>query len=576
MINFGSSAPGATGASFGSGLIQGMQARQGMDMNKQTMEANDFKMDELKKQVEAQRVSTVKQNLNEALYDSNLTGNYKNVNKLLGQNTDLTGGGSFRPVGVADLYDGEGKLSNQFLNKYRSDTGRQIDEEGASALIGKGQMFTDAEGNERFFNNDSFAAGSSNYASYSKDRSLKEKLIQAKIAKELGAGADGEPIKGINLLNQTNQQIAALEDANMPVPESLLKTQSILDEKFQTNKPEAIDRLSTNPFEAPMNDLIEKNIPMDTKTRNDIRRTQNRSGFSLPKKDEMTKELTGYGTMMDTKKRVNQILDSKDARATGMIENAQVEAAKHKKDWGNMDKDTKQTALNTVFGDSALGIAVAQYLQSISGAAVAEEEYDRIMKALTGGGKANAETLKAAMEGATQTMGSSIVGKIKQIGANYPNDKAEMWEGYQNILNRKVDLEGLPIAEDTGGADSLETTATLAGEEVAGDIWSQVTYTLTGGDKFEKNDDGSVKRDSDGKAVQVKDKSFYDKAMDSTRSFFGVGDKSPAPFIADNKAMEEKFNKLSPRDFANLDFSTLSKDEQAYYTKIAKRRFGAK
>ena len=65
--------------------------------------------------------------------------------------------------------------------------------------------------------------------------------------------------------------------------------------------------------------------------------------------------------------------------------------------WESMDKDEKEKALLTIAVNTKLGNALAKYIKSISGTAVAQAEYDRLVKIFTTGDFSNIQSLKESV-----------------------------------------------------------------------------------------------------------------------------------------------------------------------------------
>lgn len=65
--------------------------------------------------------------------------------------------------------------------------------------------------------------------------------------------------------------------------------------------------------------------------------------------------------------------------------------------WDTMDEEAKKKALLSIRVNTKLGNALAQYIKSISGTAVAQSEYDRLLKVFTSGNFSNIQSLKESV-----------------------------------------------------------------------------------------------------------------------------------------------------------------------------------
>ena len=65
--------------------------------------------------------------------------------------------------------------------------------------------------------------------------------------------------------------------------------------------------------------------------------------------------------------------------------------------WNGMSKESKQKALLSIAVGTKIGNALAQYIKSISGTAVAEAEYNRLQKIFTTGNFSNLQSVKEAI-----------------------------------------------------------------------------------------------------------------------------------------------------------------------------------
>ena len=99
--------------------------------------------------------------------------------------------------------------------------------------------------------------------------------------------------------------------------------------------------------------------------------------------------------------------------------------------WENMDDDKKEKALLTIGLNTSLGNALAQYIKSISGTAVAQAEYDRLREVFTTGDYSNLPSLKKSIQSFYADLENSYVTKLRDsssIGGSFILSKMKNYQ----------------------------------------------------------------------------------------------------------------------------------------------------
>ena len=99
--------------------------------------------------------------------------------------------------------------------------------------------------------------------------------------------------------------------------------------------------------------------------------------------------------------------------------------------WKDMEDDKKEKALLTIGLNTSLGNALAQYIKSISGTAVAQAEYDRLRKVFTTGDYSNLPSLKKSIKSFYTDLENSYVTKLSDsssIGGSFILSKMKNYQ----------------------------------------------------------------------------------------------------------------------------------------------------
>jgi len=132
---------------------------------------------------------------------------------------------------------------------------------------------------------------------------------------------------------------------------------------------------------------------------NKIRLSERRTGFKMVGVD--TKEINNDEVTIRSGRVLNNALSKvrPEEYERGVLDNiaTKVKTIFSDETWESMDKKEKEKAILTIGLNTSLGSALAQYVKSISGAAVAEAEYNRLKDVFTAGNYSNIQSLRESI-----------------------------------------------------------------------------------------------------------------------------------------------------------------------------------
>jgi len=453
-----SSTGGAGARGILSGMIAGQQSKeasQRMDM----LQAKQDKADEQYEQGEAfGRISNIDEMIKSGKINQKMLDESNNWFKNSKHFNDT----QFGIQNSAGLKDENGNYSNEFLNKYKADTGKdwlvgsanESDKEGLKNYI-------DSSGNQvtvngKVFDPDTFTAGSASYKNYKEQKDLSKQLMEAKIKKELKGTGDVD--------GPSYAELKVLKDKGL-LPESMVPMFKQSQEKAKRAKGDARDSLASQPFKADV---------QSTKDGGTLGEGYNKA-LQLEQQAEgnyknkvLDDQITSYRDMQQVKTDVTNLIES--GVNMGATKGYASEAAKYAKDYDSMSQEEKQKQLNTIVMKSKIGGLVSRYLKAMSGTAVTEEEFNRQLENIVGGdiSKMNAQTVMAAMQATVDDVGKSVSSQVDAIEPMYPASK--MWRYDRLNKSRNLKPGNLPNTSGGTGEKTVEETGLegVADEAAAG------------------------------------------------------------------------------------------------------------
>jgi len=126
--------------------------------------------------------------------------------------------------------------------------------------------------------------------------------------------------------------------------------------------------------------------------------------------------IDGETTIFALDRLIKKLQPLKDDEAErGIVDSIKLKAQTLISDenWADLPEEEKRKHLLTIGINTSIGAALADYIKSISGTAVAEAEYNRLMNILTAGDYSNIQTLKEAIGMFTDDLKAKHFNKLK-------------------------------------------------------------------------------------------------------------------------------------------------------------------
>ncbi len=464
MINFGT--PATKGGNGGAitGLVQGMQMakQESLADDKNQMLKDQLAM--TTKNFEFADLERRGEKLNKLMWSAEKSGNYDGVNGFLADKNNANfGGGSINSLDPSQApRDGDGKLQNLFVNKYKADTGKDYNAD--NPLL----TYTSGEGEgSRFFTPDTFAAGSG-YGKYRRDAKLAEDLLAAQIADKM-PGEGGSATNRIAQLQNTAKGlggVSKLPQADQVELQALLKDSKI-------TKENANGQLAQN-FSKNWKDLQSGIVAEDSIIEEAIQQ-QSYAGHNDSQRDENSDMVTNAARVLQTQRELNKALknDSESGYIEGMRNNIKKQVSSKK--FSEMNPQEQQSALKQSMINSKLFKTVFRITKAESGASFTMEEFAQRLSTIAGGdpSQINSQTLKNTFGTYVDEQVKDTQSRIENIYPLYKGDKMF----FQNQLNKARRGDAI---QGSGTAPNFNTNVTqnetgATGDEAIAEVTKQQT-----------------------------------------------------------------------------------------------------
>ncbi len=458
-------------------LAKGHMASRQED-RRDEVEANAAKrMDMMQKQFDVQNRKMATQEMNEALYEWDMFGDPSGISEVSKNHPEMYGEHKFRPAGNSDLYEpggAEGFIAPAVVNRFMSQTGMEIPEDPKerAAMLGKVALMSTPEG-DKFVTPDQFAAGS-NYGTFRRKKQMEEAMMMSKLQ---GSGASE-----MDMLADLQTRVEGGEKLS-PLNRSRYNQ---LNESQKMTKPNAQRALTQGAYSEQTEKLTKNDWHPEDISKVEVGEMmlkEQQAGYEYKGAPAINTDMAAMSTMVGIR---NDLLDLEPGDiASGKMENVLVDAAKLGDDetFAAMSADQQKKFLNTTELRSRVGMSTAQFLKAISGAAVSDEEFQRIMGVLTGGDitQNGIDTVISALGGATQGLYEDNKSKIQGIDEyRYPGTKANLGKKLEAFYNPEAhETESTPdglslkeasqaaVAEQASQAADVASTAVSAVVEPA-------------------------------------------------------------------------------------------------------------
>jgi len=460
-----------TGGAGAQGILQGLMAGQQSRQSDQKMEWLKQNQDRQTQQYEGDENNKLLYNMREVKNSGgNIAPLIDSYNKWRKGTTNFSDGDDFR-VGNWDDHRTEGGGVNQATaNKWEGDTGFEFGEkttEQAPLMLG-----------DKFFNFETFSAGAPKFKSYAQDRDIQKALALSKATGDAKGPSEQSQLAKLQTIIDNGGTLGG-EDKNM---------YRQLNEKLKMTKPNAQRTLTSPGYQSKMESVSTKGWnPMnitDAEEREMVL-TEQQSGFSDKNADTVGNQIGSMGNLVTLR---DEVIALKGDVASGKVDNMLVDSAKWADDetFKNMDAKAQRKLLQTTELRSKLGMTTANFLKQISGAAVSDEEFQRIMTVLTGGDitEVGIDTIASALGGSAAAIYDDTKGKITNGMDKYKTPGTMVRLGKQ--LEKAYNPTAYTTESTEGGTDLAETGAAAitkqakqAGEAVDKTVIDPIKETVT-------------------------------------------------------------------------------------------------
>ncbi len=432
--NRGTGGAGTTGIL--QGLIAGQQSRESEQKMEWLQKNQDRQDDVYDKQEGFGHIGNIDDMIRTGKFDQK---GIDSANSYF-ENSKNFKGTNFSLADMSYAKDENGFYTPEFVNEYQGITGKEIVPGSTKASNGMNTYLRKnmVRMNGELFDPDTFTAGSSSYKKYKEKQAMERKLQESVIAKNLGIKMGGA---GDTKYDKTKAMADKKRIEKVPIDKRTKEQNielSVADQTLGMTKNEAVDDLVSPEFKTMFSGINKgdfsqtSNISPEAVSR--AEKAQLQGGKPYDKYDETSKELNTMNMLYDLSDKFKNI-DSKDYDS-GIVNKMIRDYAvmEDGKGWENVKKEDREKMLNTIMKSSEVGMATAQILKDISGAAVSDEEFERVMKILTGGSVDlnNPAAVASALRGAGETMSNRSKTSIQGIRELYsPGDKIKLAKLHQ-------------------------------------------------------------------------------------------------------------------------------------------------
>lgn len=553
MINFGT--PATRGGNGGAitGLVQGMQMAKQESLADDKNKMLQDQLDMTKKNFEFADLERRGEKLNKLMWSAEKSGNYNGVNEFLADKANASfGGGSINVLDHSQApRDGDGKLQNLFVNKFKEDTAQDYSDQNPL------MTYTSKDEGSRFFTPDTFAAGSG-YGKYRRDAQQAEDLLAAQIADKM-PGSEGSATARIAQLQDKAKVlggVSKLQQTDQVELQALLKDSKI-------TKENANGQLAQN-FQKNWEGLKEGIVAEDSVIEEAIQQ-QSLAGHNDSQRDENSNMVTNTARVIQTQRELNNALknDSKSGYIEGMRNDIKKQVSSKK--FSEMNPQEQQSALKQSMINSKLFKTVFRITKAESGASFTMEEFAQRLSTIAGGdpSQINSQTLKNTFGTYVDEQVKDTQSRIENIYPLYKGDKMF----FQNQLNKARRGDVISGSGKAPGYNTnvIQNANGATGDEAIAEVTKQQTAEAI----------KTAKTAASGVTDAVKDE-IIDPAVESIKSagndvlqMVGLGESTKEIEIGKFK------ESLVGMDVAQLDTIIESKNvtkEQRKQARLAKRK----
>ncbi len=480
-----------TGGAGAQGILQGMIAGQQSRESDQKMQWLQTQQDRQTEQYETgefmgyiKNIADVQENGGNALKQVDA------INKFKANSVNYNDGDNFRLRNINNFKNEDGSFTNEFINNYKDNTGKDWIEGSASA-----GNYVDEFGNQvmlgdKVFDPDTFKAGSSNYRDYSDNLDMVRDLKQAQIDKARG-GKDAK--EKVTEMDYIGLKTKANKEGYSSLTDTEKSAYDLGSEKFKMTK-----RDSRNALFSPESDAISDHISKDGSpdtydrdTENYYLNAESANGVKLANKQKIKDNISQVRNINGLVQDWDNL--SSDEVASGIVDNQTVDLVKkvNTEEFKTLKPEEQRKVLKTIGLRSKTGMFGKKFVNAISGTAVSDDEFKTIMDILTGGPltQNGVESIKAALGGASAGLSDSALADVKSIGKENVGSKMELRRMLREANSPyvpKVTKGGTKTMEEVAGGSIGRQTEDAV--EKTKDIGEAIIDALTGGDGDKKEE----------------------------------------------------------------------------------------
>ncbi len=500
-----------TGGAGMSGLLQGMMAGKQSRQNDEKMDwlrTNQERQTEQYEQKEAfGRIGIFEDMIKSKNYDQKLV----DSNNEWFKNSTNFNDTQFSLSDMETYKDNNGNYTNEFLNKYKADTGKDwLVGSESEADVADMQNYVSNDGrqlmmNGKIFDPDTFSAGSSSYKKYKEQQDLARRLQEAQIVKALG-GSDGPSDLDMYTELKANKN---------KTPKQQIKYEA-LQKKLKMTQDANIDKL-TGEFGTTL-EKAQNGEDVSQDIQNYALSAQAKAKQTFTKREEHATAVAGSKRMVETYNELSKLTEKYDTK-DGISKGAEAEILKtmSAEDFAKLEKDEQIAVTANAIKQTQVFSKVFRVVKEESGAAFTDEEFARRLATIVGGdpSKINEQTLMAAFGTYTAEALKNTKAGLGEISNLYMGDKLALIDSY----NKGTRGFRAPTPESNitpnGGMTAGEGVKEVTSEESKGLV--QLASDVLGGFK-----DAVVGKDN--KPQTIKDVKFDGKSngLERRKAYAGV------------------------------------------------------
>ena len=349
-----------------------------------------------------------------------------------------------------------------------SDTEDPYIDEKVKALMSKGMVLMGSVGGSKYPIDYSTLAAYSGSGMSPEDREIWDMdqmgVLDTKSYMALKGGQGG--LSEIDKLAALNAK-----GTNLNMSERLEK--DVLEKELKINKEQAVGRL-TGQFSKDYRANLANNLVSDDAMVDEMLKNERLSGMNLSVENEKN-SYGKLGLLKQSRELVGKLENfDNEELMTGKIDTAvkEVYSKIGDEDFAKLSKPEQLKVLNSVAVASGAGTLFADYVKLMSGAAVSDEEYQRLANIFYGGtpGEINIQTMTQAINEFANSLETSVEGTVSSLANKHPGYMGDVQRSLNNI---RTGTSGEKIVQSRGSGNK-----TMSVEGAAEHVVESATSTV--------------------------------------------------------------------------------------------------